>query len=298
MEEVKKHTSGFVNIIGNPNVGKSTLMNALVGEQLSIVTAKSQTTRHRILGIVSGNDYQLVYSDTPGILKPDYKLQESMMKFVRTAIGDADVILYVTDVIEKGDKHEEYIKRLGLLDVPVLLIINKIDLTTPEQLDRLVAQWQEWLPKAKIFPVSAKERFNLDNLFRQILELLPEGPAFYDKGTLTDRNLRFFASEIIREKVLLYYKKEIPYSVEISIDEFKEDEAMYRIEATIHVARESQKGIVIGHGGKALKWVGTEARKDMESFFDKKVFLKMFVKVNPDWRNSSQELKNFGYILE
>lgn len=298
MEEVKKHKSGFINIIGNPNVGKSTLMNALVGEQLSIVTAKSQTTRHRILGIVSGEDYQLVYSDTPGILKPDYKLQESMMKFVRSAIGDADVILYVTDVVEKGNKHEEYIKRLGLLDIPVLLVINKIDLTTPEHLDALVGQWQEWLPKAEIFPVSAKEKFNLNNLFKRILELIPEGPAYYDKDTLTDRNLRFFASEIIREKVLLYYKKEIPYSVEISIDEFKEDEAMYRISSTIHVARESQKGIIIGHGGKALKWVGTEARKDMESFFDKKVFLKMFVKVNPDWRNNTQELKNFGYILE
>ena len=298
MEEVKKHKSGFVNIIGNPNVGKSTLMNALVGEQLSIVTAKSQTTRHRIMGIVNGDDYQLVYSDTPGILKPDYKLQESMMKFVRTAIGDADVILYVTDAVEKGNKHEEYIKRLGLLDIPVLLVINKIDLTTPEQLEMLVSQWHEWLPKAEIFPVSAKERFNLDNLFKRILQLIPEGPAYYDKDTLTDRNLRFFASEIIREKVLLYYKKEIPYSVEISIDEFKEDDSMYRIAATIHVARESQKGIVIGHGGKALKWVGTEARKDMESFFEKKVFLKMFVKVNPDWRNNSQQLKDFGYILE
>lgn len=220
------------------------------------------------------------------------------MKFVRTAIGDADVILYVTDVVEKGNKHEEYIKRLSLLNIPVILIINKIDLTTPEQLEALVSQWQEWLPKAEIFPVSAKERFNLDNLFKRILELIPEGPAYYDKDTLTDRNLRFFASEIIREKVLLYYKKEIPYSVEISIDEFNEDEAMYRIASTIHVARESQKGIIIGHGGKALKWVGTEARKDMENFFDKKVFLKMFVKVNPDWRNNSRELKNFGYILE
>ena len=298
MEEAIKHKSGFVNIIGNPNVGKSTLMNALVGEQLSIVTAKSQTTRHRILGIVSGDSYQLVYSDTPGILKPDYKLQESMMKFVRAAIGDADLILYVTDVVEKGDKHEEYIKRLNLLDIPILLVVNKIDLTTPEHLDVLAEQWQKWLPKAEIFPVSAKERFNLDNLFKRILSLLPEGPMYYDKDTLTDRNLRFFASEIIREKVLLYYKKEIPYSVEISIDEFKEDEAMYRISSTIHVARESQKGIIIGHGGKALKWVGTEARKDMENFFDKKVFLKMFVKVNPNWRDNTQELKNFGYILE
>ncbi|MDR0660697.1 MAG: GTPase Era [Prevotellaceae bacterium] len=298
MEEAKKHKSGFANIIGNPNVGKSTLMNALVGEQLSIVTAKSQTTRHRIMGIVNGDDYQLVYSDTPGILKPDYKLQESMMKFVRTAIGDADVILYVTDAIEKGNKHEEYIKRLSILDIPVLLIINKIDLTTTEQLEQLVEQWKEWLPKAEIFPVSAKERFNLDNLFKRVLELTPEGPAYYDKETLTDRNLRFFASEIIREKVLLYYKKEIPYSAEISIEEFKEDDDMYRIASTIHVARESQKGIVIGHGGKALKWVGTEARKDMENFFAKKVFLKMFVKVNPDWRNNSRELKNFGYILE
>ena len=298
MEEVKKHKSGFVNIIGNPNVGKSTLMNALVGEQLSIVTAKSQTTRHRIMGIVSGNDYQLVYSDTPGILKPDYKLQESMMKFVRSAIGDADVILYVTDVVEKGNKHEEYIRRLNVVDSPVLLVLNKIDLTTPEHLDQLVDQWKEWLPKAGLFPVSAKERFNLDNLFKRILELIPDGPAYYDKDTLTDKNLRFFASEIIREKILLYYRKEIPYSVEVSIDEFKENEEIYHIAATIHVARESQKGIIIGHGGKALKWVGTEARKDMESFFQKKVFLKMYVKVNPDWRDSSRELKNFGYILE
>lgn len=274
------------------------MMNALVGEQLSIVTAKSQTTRHRILGIVNGDDYQLVYSDTPGILKPEYKLQESMMKFVHTAIGDADVILYVTDTVEKGDKHNEYIERLNKLDVPIILVINKIDLTIPALLDALVAQWQEWLPKAIVFPVSAKERFNLDNLFAKILELIPEGPAYYDKDALTDRNLRFFASEIIREKILLNYQKEIPYSVEISVDEFREDPDMHRISATIHVVRDSQKGIIIGHGGKSLKRVGTEARKEMEAFFDRKVFLKLFVKVNPDWRNSPRELKGFGYILE
>lgn len=273
-------------------------MNALVGEQLSIVTAKSQTTRHRIMGIVSGNDYQLVYSDTPGILTPQYKLQESMMKFVSSAIGDADVVLYVTDVVEKSDKHVEYLERLAKLSAPIIVVINKIDLSNTEQLDGLVDLWKGRLPNAYIFPVSAKERFNLDNLFKKILELIPEGPAYYDKDVLTDKNLRFFASEFIREKVLLYYQKEIPYSVEISIDEFREDPDMYRIAATIHVARESQKGIIIGHKGIALKWVGTEARKEMEAFFDKKVFLKMYVKVNPDWRDNTRQLKDFGYILE
>lgn len=292
------HKSGFVNIIGNPNVGKSTLMNALVGENLSIITSKSQTTRHRIMGIVSGNDFQIVYSDTPGIIKPKYRLQSSMMKFVNTAIGDADVIIYVTDVIEKNDKNIEYIERLNKIDIPVILVINKIDLTIQPVLEILVEQWKTLLPKALIYPVSALEKFNLENIFSKILELIPEAPAYYEKDSLTDKNLRFFASEIIREKILLCYQKEIPYCVEVDIEKFDEDKALYGIEAVIYVARESQKGIIIGHGGKALKRVGTEARKEMEAFFDRKVFLKLFVKVDPDWRDNEQQLKRFGYILE
>jgi len=292
------HKSGFVNIIGNPNVGKSTLMNALVGENLSIITAKSQTTRHRIMGIVSGDDFQIVYSDTPGIIKPKYKLQSSMMKFVNTAIGDADVIVYVTDVIEKNDKNIEYIEKLKKVNIPVILVINKIDLTTQPILENLVEQWKTFLPKALIYPASALEKFNLENIFAKILELIPEAPAYYDKDSLTDKNLRFFASEIIREKILLCYQKEIPYCVEVGIDKFDEGETLYNIEAVIYAARESQKGIIIGHGGKALKRVGTEARKEMESFFDKKVFLKLFVKVDPDWRDNEQKLKRFGYISE
>ena len=292
------HKSGFVNIIGNPNVGKSTLMNAFVGENLSIITAKSQTTRHRIMGIVSGDDFQIVYSDTPGIIKPKYRLQSSMMKFVSTAIGDADVIIYVTDVIEKSDKNIEYIEKLAKVNTPVILIINKIDLTTQPILETLVEQWKTFLPKAFIYPASALEKFNLENVFAKVLELIPEAPAYYDKDSLTDRNLRFFASEIIREKILLCYQKEIPYCVEVGIEKFDEGKALYNIEAVIYVARESQKGIIIGHGGKALKRVGTEARKEMEGFFDKKVFLKLFVKVDPDWRDNEQQLKRFGYILE
>ncbi|MDR1983767.1 MAG: GTPase Era [Prevotellaceae bacterium] len=292
------HKSGFVNIIGNPNVGKSTLMNAFVGENLSIITAKSQTTRHRIMGIVSGDDFQIVYSDTPGIIKPKYKLQSSMMKFVNTAIGDADVIVYVTDVIEKPDKNIEYIERLNNIEIPIILIINKIDLTTQQILNDLAEQWQKLLPKALIYPASALEKFNLENIFSKILKLIPEGPAYYEKDSLTDKNMRFFASEIIREKILQCYEKEIPYCVEVSIESFIEDKNMYSIEAVIYVARESQKGIIIGHGGKALKRVGTEARKDMEKFFDKKVFLKTFVKVDPDWRDNEQQLKRFGYIQD
>ncbi len=292
------HRSGFVNIIGNPNVGKSTLTNALVGEKLSIITAKAQTTRHRIMGIVNGEDFQVVFSDTPGILRPNYKLQESMMKFVDSAIGDADVILYVTDVVEKYDKNGEYIARLQQIDSPVVLVINKIDLTTPEALDQLVDTWRQLLPKAVIYPVSAQEKFNIDGVFKRILSYLPESPAYYDKDVFTDRNLRFFASEIIREKILLNYDKEIPYSTEVTIDQFKEDEDMYRIEAVIHVARDSQKGIIIGAGGAALKRISIQARKDMEDFFEKKVFLHIFVKVNPDWREDSQQLKQFGYILD
>ncbi|HBG24717.1 MAG: GTPase Era [Bacteroidetes bacterium GWF2_41_61] len=292
------HRSGFVNIIGNPNVGKSTLMNALVGERLSIVTSKAQTTRHRIMGIVNGEDYQIVYSDTPGILKPNYKLQESMMSFVNTAMSDADVILYVTDVVEKNTKNIEYLERLKSTSVPVLLVMNKIDLSNQEDIEKLYQTWKELIPQAEIFPISATEKFNLDPLFNRILELLPENPAWYDKDIFTDRNLRFFASEIIREKILLNYGKEIPYCTEVVIDSFKEHEGIHHIDAVIYVMRDSQKGILIGKGGLALKRVGTQARKDMESFFEKKVFLQIFVKVNPDWREDNKKLKQFGYIQD
>jgi GTP-binding protein Era len=290
------HKSGFVNIVGNPNVGKSTLMNALVGERLSIITSKAQTTRHRIMGIVSGSDFQIVYSDTPGILSPRYKMQEAMMKFVGTAFADADVIVYVTDVVEQADKHARYVERLNSLTVPMVVVVNKIDLTTPEKLEALVERWHETVPRALIIPAAALEKFNVDALFKKLLELLPEGEAYYDKDTFTDKSLRFFASEIIREKIFLTYSKEIPYSAEVAIEEFKEEEELYRISAVIYVARESQKSIIIGHRGKMLKKVGTEARKDMEDFFEKKVFLKTFVKVNPDWRDSDRKLREFGYL--
>jgi GTP-binding protein Era len=292
----KVHKSGFVNIIGNPNVGKSTLMNALVGERLSIITSKAQTTRHRIMGIVSGSDFQIVYSDTPGILSPRYKMQEAMMKFVGAAFVDADIIVYVTDVVEQPDKHASYIERLNSLAIPVVVVVNKIDLATPEKLEALVEQWHETAPRALILPASALRKFNLDALFKKLLELLPEGEAYYDKDAFTDKSLRFFASEIIREKIFLHYSKEIPYSAEVVIEEFKEEEKIYRISAVIYVARESQKGIIIGHQGRMLKKVGTEARKDMEDFFEKKVFLQTFVKVNPDWRDSERKLREFGYI--
>ncbi|MDR3185047.1 MAG: GTPase Era [Prevotellaceae bacterium] len=292
------HKSGFVNIIGNPNVGKSTLMNALVGEKLSIITAKAQTTRHRIMGLVNGDDFQVVFSDTPGILKPHYKLQESMMKFVDTAIGDADVILYVTDVVEKHDKNNDYIARLRDVDTPLILAVNKIDLTTPDALEQLVETWRTLLPRAVIYPVSAQEKFNIDGIFKRILSYLPESPAYFDKDTLTNRNLRFFASEIIREKILLNYDKEIPYCTEVVIDRFQEDAGMYTIEAVIHVARTSQKGILIGRQGLMLKRTGTQARKDMESFSEKKVMLRLFVKVNPNWREDPNQLRQFGYIQE
>ncbi len=271
-------------------------MNALVGEKISIVTAKSQTTRHRIMGIVNGDDYQIVYSDTPGILKPSYRLQESMMNFVDTAIGDADIILYVTDVVEKIDKNREYIERLGQLQCPLLIIINKIDLSSQEEVLKLAQKWQEFLPKAEIFLASATEKFNLTPIFDRILELLPKNPAWYDKEFLTDRNLRFFASEIIREKILLNYSKEIPYCTEVVIEEFHESEEQYHIRSIINVMRNSQKGIIIGAKGAALKKVGTQARIDMEDFFEKKVFLEMFVKVNPNWREDKRKLKAFGYI--
>ncbi|MDR3132561.1 MAG: GTPase Era [Prevotellaceae bacterium] len=289
--------SGFVNIIGNPNVGKSTLMNALVGEKLSIITAKAQTTRHRIMGIVNGDGFQMVFSDTPGILQPHYKLQESMMRFVNAAIGDADIILYVTDVVEKFDKNAAYLARLQRLTVPIILVINKIDLTTPEQLEIMVERWKTALPAALIFPASAKEKFNIDHILKQAVALLPENPAYYDREVFTDRNLRFFASEIIREKILLHYDKEIPYCTEVTIEQFKESDKQYHVEATIHVMRDSQKGIIIGRGGAALKRVGIQARKDMESFFEKTVHLKLFVKVNPHWREDQQKLKRFGYEI-
>ena len=292
------HKSGFVNIIGNPNVGKSTLMNALVGERLSIITSKAQTTRHRIMGIVSGEDFQIVYSDTPGILKPSYKLQESMMKFVTGAVTDADVILYVTDTVERSDRSAEIIERISRSGIPTIVVINKIDLSTPEALEALVAQWHERLPEAVIAPVSAKEQFNIKGLFDLILERLPEGPAFYPKDTLTDKPLRFFASEIIREKILTTYDKEIPYSVEIVIDSYREEPAIDRIAATIYVTRDSQKGILIGHKGEKLKRVGTKAREDLEKFLGKKVFLQLFVKVGGDWRNDQRKLREFGYDTE
>jgi len=297
-EQHKIHRSGFVNIIGNPNVGKSTLMNALVGERLSIVTAKAQTTRHRLMGIVNGEDYQIVYSDTPGIIKPNYMLQESMMDFVDTAIGDADIILYVTDVVEKGTKNMEYIEKLNKVDSPVLIVINKIDLSNQADLEKIFTQWQDLVPKAEIFPLSAKEKFNLDALFNRILELIPENPAWYDKDAFTDRNLRFFASEILREKILLNYDKEIPYCSEVIIESFKEKKDIYHIEAVINVLRDSQKGIIIGSQGSSLKKTGTMARKEMEAFFEKKVFLQIFVKVNPNWRDDKKKLRQFGYIPE
>lgn len=290
-----KHKSGFVNIIGNPNVGKSTLMNALVGERLSIITSKAQTTRHRIMGIVNGDDFQIVYSDTPGILNPKYKLQESMLKFVNMAFTDADIILYVTDVKETIDKNEKYLDKLSKSDAPILLILNKIDLSTQEELEKHVDVWKELLPHADILPISALEKFNLGIIFDKILELLPEGPAFYPKDALTDKNERFFVEEIIREKILLNYQKEIPYSVEVLVESFKEEENIINIRAIIFVARDSQKGIIIGHKGKMLKKVGTDARKDMEGFLDKKVFLEMYVKVKKDWRDNNNLLKSFGY---
>ena len=291
----KRHRAGFVNIIGNPNVGKSTLMNALVGEKLSIVTAKAQTTRHRIMGIVNGDDYQIVYSDTPGILKPNYRLQQSMMNFVDTAIGDADIILYVTDTVEKGDKNDEYISKLQKVACPVVLVINKIDISDQKQVLELMNWWKEQLPQATIFPASAQEKFNLDNIFDAIVGNLPEAPAWYDKDVFTDKNLRFFASEIVREKIFLNYKEEIPYSCEVVVEEFKEGAERYDISAVIYVMRDTQKGIIIGKGGQSLKKVGIQARIDMEDFFQKKVFLSLYVKVDPDWRESKKELRKFGY---
>jgi GTP-binding protein Era len=289
------HKAGFVNIIGNPNVGKSTLMNALVGERLSIITSKAQTTRHRILGIVSGEDFQMVISDTPGIIKPAYALQESMMDFVKTALDDADILLYMVEIGEKGLKDERFLEKIRKIESPVLLLINKIDTTDQEQLELQVAYWKELLPTAEIFPISALESFNIQPVFDRILELLPEGPAFFDKDQLTDKPERFFVSEVIREKILKHYKKEIPYSVEIEVERFEEGEDLIRIGAVIMVERDSQKGIIIGHKGSALKRVGTESRKDLEVFFDKKVFIELFVKVNKNWRSDARQLRRFGY---
>ena len=297
--EMNTHKSGFVNIIGNPNVGKSTLMNALVGERLSIITSKAQTTRHRIMGIVNGDDFQIVYSDTPGILKPNYKLQEKMMEFVTGALVDADVILYVTDTVEQGDAEgSEIVRKIGLSGIPTIVVINKIDLTTQEKLEELVARWHEQLPEALIVPASAKEGFNIGAIFDRILERLPEGEPFYPKDTLTDKTLRFFASEIIREQILKNYEKEIPYCCEIEIESYKEEPAIDRIAATIYVTRDSQKGILIGHKGEKLKRVGQKAREELERFLGKKVFLQLFVKVNGDWRNSDNQLRRFGYDPE
>lgn len=298
------HKSGFVNIVGNPNVGKSTLMNALVGERISIITSKAQTTRHRILGIVNGEDFQIVYSDTPGVLKPNYKLQESMLEFSRSALVDADILIYVTDVQDNIEKNADFLDKVKHNKAHLILVINKIDLTTQDTLTRLVEFWQKQLPTAEIFPISAKERFGVDQLFRRIVELLPPSPPFFDKDQLTDKPEKFFVTEIIREKILLNYDKEIPYSVEVEVESFKEEEGtdgkggLIRISAIIFVERDSQKGIIIGKQGQALKKVGTQARKDIEDFFQKKVFLELFVKVDKDWRQKSARLKHYGYELE
>lgn len=289
------HRSGFVNIIGNPNVGKSTLMNALVGEKLSIVTAKAQTTRHRIMGIVNGEDWQIVYSDTPGILKPNYRLQENMMKFVDGAIGDADIILYVTDTVETSDKNEDYVSRLNDLECPVIVVINKIDISDQTRVKELMTWWQEHVPAATVIPASASEKFNMESIIDAVVSRLPVCPPWFDKDAFTDKSLRFFASEIIREKILLNYKEEIPYCCEVVIETFKEGAERYDIGAVIYVMRESQKGIIIGKQGASLKKVGTQARIEMEDFFQKKVFLSIYVKTDPDWRESRKELRKFGY---
>lgn len=289
------HKAGFVNIVGNPNVGKSTLMNRLVGEKISIITSKSQTTRHRIKGIVNTDDYQIVFSDTPGVVKPSYKMQEYMLEFSKSALTDADILLYVTDVVESIDKNMDFIEKVGKSNLPVLLVINKIDLTTQEKLEALFDRWKSLLPQAEIFPLSATENFNVNNLFKRIIELLPEGEPYFSKDDLTDLPARFFVNEIIREKILQHYDKEVPYSVEVEVEEFKESDKRIDIMAIIYVERPSQKGIIIGSQGEALKKVGTEARKDIEAFFGKKVFLNLYVKVLKDWRNKENDLKNFGY---
>lgn len=289
------HRSGFVNIVGNPNVGKSTLMNALVGEKLSIITSKAQTTRHRIMGIVNGEDYQIVFSDTPGVLKPSYKLQESMLEFSRSALVDADVLLYITDIQDNSKKNEDFLQAVKKTKAHLLLVINKIDLTTQETLENLVAFWQKELPNAEIIPISAKERFGVEALLERIIELLPVCPPFFDKDQLTDKPARFFVDEIIREKILLNYDKEIPYSVEVEVESFKEEEKIIRISAIIYVERDSQKGIIIGKGGASLRKVGIEARKDLEAFFGKQIYLELFVKVDAAWRQKESRLRHYGY---
>ena len=292
------HKAGFVNIVGNPNVGKSTLMNQLVGEKLSIATFKAQTTRHRIMGIVNTDDAQIVFSDTPGVLKPNYKMQEMLLQFSESALADADILLYVTDVVENPEKNMDFLDKVSKMTIPVILLINKIDESDQKKLGNLVETWHKLLPNAEILPLSAKNKFGIDILMKRILELLPESPAFFDKDQLTDKPAKFFVSEIIREKILRYYDKEIPYSVEVVIERFKEDDRQIHINAIIYVERSSQKGIIIGHQGMALKKVSTEARKSLERFFDKKIFLETYVKVDKDWRNSQKELNNFGYNPE
>lgn len=289
------HKAGFVNIIGNPNVGKSTLMNALVGEKLSIITSKAQTTRHRIMGIVNGPNYQIVYSDTPGIIRPHYLLQKNMMQFVDAALVDADIILYVTDVVEKMQKNPSYIEKLSMIEVPVLVALNKIDKSSEDEVRELMSQWQALLPQAGIYPISALEGFNLDSLLQHVLDHLPPAPPWFEKDRLTDKSLRFFASEIIREKIFLNYAQEVPYCTEVEIEDFKETPDRYHIQAVIYVMRDSQKGILIGKKGAALKKTGTQARLDMEEFFQKKVYLELFVKVLPNWRESRSRLRQFGY---
>ena len=289
------HKAGFVNIVGNPNVGKSTLMNQLVGERISIATFKAQTTRHRIMGIVNTDDMQIVFSDTPGVLKPNYKMQEMMLAFSESALADADVLLYVTDVVENPEKNTDFLEKVRQMSIPVLLLINKIDQSDQKSLGDIVAKWHSLLPAAEILPISAKNKFGVDMLLKRIKELLPESPAYFDKDQLTDKPARFFVSEIIREKILLYYDKEIPYSVEVRVESFKESASSIHIRAIIYVERDSQKGIIIGHQGVALKKVGSESRKALERFFDKKVFLETYVKVDKDWRNSEKELDSLGY---
>ena len=295
---VNSHKAGFVNIVGNPNVGKSTLMNQLVGERISIATFKAQTTRHRIMGIVNTPEMQIVFSDTPGVLKPNYKLQESMLAFSESALQDADILLYVTDVVENPEKNMDFLEKVQKMTIPVLLLINKIDESDQKKLGDIVEKWHTLLPKAEILPISAKNKFGVDMLLKRIQELLPESPAYFDKDQLTDKPARFFVSEIIREKILLYYDKEIPYSVEVSVERFKEDDKHIHINTVIYVERDSQKGIIIGHQGVALKKVSTESRKSLEKFFGKPVYLEVFVKVDKDWRSSERELNNFGYNPE
>ncbi len=290
-----QHKAGFVNIVGNPNVGKSTLMNQLVGEQISIATFKAQTTRHRIMGIVNTPEAQVVFSDTPGVLKPNYKMQEMMLAFSESALADADILLYVTDVRETPTKNMDFLEKVSKMEIPVILLINKIDESEQNQLGDLVETWHKLLPKAEILPISAKNKFGTEILMKRILELLPESPAYFDKDQLTDKPAKFFVSEIIREKILRYYDKEIPYSVEVAVERFKEDDRLIRINAVIYVERDSQKGIIIGHQGQALKKVSAEARKSLEKFFGKKIFLETYVKVDKDWRSSKRELRLFGY---